>query len=268
MERYNVKIETGYNPLELSRKVEELTTRTTEGVEERLYYRFRSGRWYGGIATGDVVGCNLRCGFCWSWRNASHEMRRGEFYRPLEVYKRLVSIAKRKNYRLIRLSGGEPTISRKHLLQLLRLFKNTNYKFILETNGILIGSDKTYAKQLSQYSNLIVRVSLKGTCKEEFYKLTLASPEAYNLQLNALKNLVDEGFEPGVNVYPAVMLSFTTSEDYEKLKEELEAIHPLLPREVDEEYVILYPHVVELLEKRRLKPKIAYTPNGIPREMI
>ncbi|MCR6692314.1 MAG: molybdenum cofactor biosynthesis protein MoaA, partial [archaeon YNP-LCB-003-016] len=32
--------------------------------------------------------------------------------------------------------------------------------------------------------------------------------------------------------------------------------------------VILYPHVVEIMRRRGLKPKIAYNPNGIPSSMI
>ena len=33
--------------------------------ELRKYYRFRTDRWYGGIATADCVGCGLICKFCW-----------------------------------------------------------------------------------------------------------------------------------------------------------------------------------------------------------
>ena len=236
--------------------------------EERKYYRFRGGKWYGGIATGDVVGCNLRCGFCWSWRKGSHTTKPGKFYKPKEVFYTLTSIARRRGYKLVRLSGGEPTISRKHLIQLLNMFKETKYYFILETNGILIGLDKTYAGELAEYKNLIVRVSLKGTNEQEFHKLTLAEPKYFKYQINAIKNLVNAGLEPGEQVYPAVMLSFSTKENYEKLKEKLREIHPLLPEEIDEEYVILYPHVKEIMRLRGLKPKIAYTPNGIPEFMI
>jgi uncharacterized Fe-S cluster-containing radical SAM superfamily protein len=258
-----------YNPLELTDKVKRAVTRSgLNGLEERRYYRFRGGRWYGGIATGDVVGCNLRCGFCWSWREASHRMVEGSFYKPEEVFRRLTSIADAHGYGYVRLSGGEPTISRKHVLKLLEVFEGTRYTFILETNGILIGVDNTYAEELASYRNLIVRVSLKGTSREEFQMLTLAEPSFFEYQLKALKNLVDAGLEPGKQVYPAVMLSFSSSENYEGLKVRLAEIHPTLSREVDEEYVILYPHVVKLLKTRGLKPRIAYKPEGIPASMI
>ncbi|MEM0211302.1 MAG: radical SAM protein [Candidatus Methanomethylicia archaeon] len=265
----DLNVKPGYDPIELTEIVKRFVVKVdVDGFELRKYYRFRGGRWYGGIATGDVVGCNLRCGFCWSWRDASHNMVKGFFCTPRDVYQKLMEIANRRGYRLVRLSGGEPTISRRHLIELLKYFENTKYRFILETNGILIGFDKSYAEELSHFSNLIVRVSFKGTCEEEFQTLTLAKPEYYRLQFKALENLINVGFNPGEQVYPAVMLSFSSDENYVKFKERLSMIHPKLSEEIDEEYIILYPHVIEILRMRNLKPKIAYKPNGIPSFMI
>jgi uncharacterized Fe-S cluster-containing radical SAM superfamily protein len=51
----------GYDPLKLGEAVQAHVVRE----DERKYYRFRGGKWYGGIATADCVGCNLRCVFCW-----------------------------------------------------------------------------------------------------------------------------------------------------------------------------------------------------------
>ena len=263
-----LNVRKGYDPLELSEKVRSFVVKLERNVEKRRYYRFRGGRWYGGIATGDVVGCNMRCGFCWSWRAASHVMARGRFYGPEEVFKRLKAIAERRGYKLVRLSGGEPTLSRRHLLDLLDLFDETRFIFILETNGVLIGADKSYAEDLAKHDNLIVRVSLKGTNPEEFHALTLAKPEAFELQLRALENLVEAGLEPGERVYAAVMLSFSTQEAYSALRGRLADIHPALAEEIDEEYVILYPHVVELMRRRGLKPLKAYRPDGVPAFMI
>lgn len=262
-------MEPGYDPLELAKRVRALVVRQGPGgVEERRYYRFRGGRWYGGIATGDVVGCNLRCGFCWSWRTASHVMARGFFCTPAEAFRRLMSIALRRGYRLVRLSGGEPTISRGHLLELLEAFRGKGLGFVLETNGILIGADRSYASELAEFKHLIVRVSLKGTNEQEFHSLTLAKPEFFRYQLKALENLVDAGLEPGERVYAAVMLSFSPPENYEQLKERLAEISPELAEEIDEEYVILYPHVVELMRRRGLRPRLAFKPNDVPKFMI
>ncbi|MEN2974409.1 MAG: radical SAM protein [Candidatus Caldarchaeales archaeon] len=258
----------GYNPIKLTEKVREKVTRKTQGIEERKYYRFRRDRWYGGIATGDVVGCNLRCGMCWSWRSASHIMVGGFYLSPHSAYKNLWNIIHRSNLRMVRLSGGEPTISKEHLLDLLKFFENSGLEFILETNGIIIGSEPDYAKQLVKYRCLVVRVSLKGCNRTDFHKITLARPEYFDLQLKALENLIEAGAKPCEKVYPAVMLSFSEPKDYDKLKERISNIDPTLSKCIDEEYVILYSHVIELLEKRKMKPRIAFKPQDIPKSMI
>ncbi len=257
----------GFNPIELSRIVYRGVARVRDGVEERRYYRFRGGRWYGGIATGDVVGCNLRCKFCWSWRY-SYFTNKGFYQSPQMVFEKLVSIAGRRKYRYVRLSGGEPTITMKHLVQLLELLDETRFIFILETNGILIGYDKKYAEELAGFSKIAVRVSFKGTTPEEFESLTGARRDFYIYQFKALENLIDAGLKPGEEVYPAVMLSFSPEQNIRFFLDKLREIHPVLVESIDPEYVILYPHVRELLRRYGLKPRIAYSPKGIPEFMI
>jgi uncharacterized Fe-S cluster-containing radical SAM superfamily protein len=53
-----------------------------------------------------------------------------------------------KGFQHICISGNEPTIAREHLLGVLALIPGA-IRFILETNGILIGHDNTYAKACS-----------------------------------------------------------------------------------------------------------------------
>jgi uncharacterized Fe-S cluster-containing radical SAM superfamily protein len=257
----------GYDPFQLGEAVKRFVTRVVSGVEERKYYRFRGGKWYGGIATGDVVGCNLRCKFCWSWR-FTHTTDRGEFCSPIKAFEKIHSIARERGYSYVRVSGGEPTISLNHLLELLKLFDETDLTFILETNGLLIGRDREYAKALASHSNLVVRVSFKGATEEEFAMLTGARKEFYEYQFKALENLVEAGLRPGVEVYPAIMLSFSTEESYSKFKKRLKEIDPRFVESIDEEYVILYPHVIEILKRNNLKPRIAFTPDNIPSSMI
>ncbi|MDK6028638.1 radical SAM protein [Ignisphaera sp. 4213-co] len=257
----------GYDPFQLGEATRKSVVRVVGGVEERKYYRFRGGRWYGGIATGDVVGCNLRCKFCWSWR-FTHITDKGYFRRPEEAFEKIFAIASRKGYKYVRVSGGEPTLSLNHLQELLKLFSETKYVFILETNGLLIGKEYSLAKMLSNYSNVVVRVSFKGATEEEFNMLTGAKPEFFNYQFKALENLIEVGFKPGEEVYPAIMLSFSTDENYAKFKKRLMEINPRLVESIDEEYVILYPHVIELLKKNKLRPRLAFTPDNIPQCMI
>ena len=244
------------DPLKLSKEVRKIVCKHSDGVELRKYFRFRGGRWYGGIATADCVGCCLKCVFCWGHLTRDNPRKHGQFYAPQQVFDEIVKIAGKRGYDMLRVSGGEPTISRGHLLQLLELVEQTRYTFILETNGILIGADKKYAQELSKYSNLHVRVSIKGCTPNEFSRLTGAKPNGFNLQLNSLKNLLDAG----VSCHPAIMLSFSSKENILRLVDELKKIDSRLVARLEEEYVILYPHVVKLLKKNRIWPLRAVKP--------
>ncbi len=257
----------GLDPFKLAEEVEKHVTRRTSRGVERRYYRFRGGRWYGGIATGDVVGCNLRCKFCWSWRY-SYYVDKGWFESPDSAFEKLAEIARKNGYRYLRLSGGEPTIGLEHLTSLLKRVEETRYTFILETNGLLIGRYPEYAKKLSEFARLVVRVSFKGCNSSEFEYLSGASAEFYEYQFKALENLYERGLKPCEDFYPAVMLSFSTDESYREFKKRLSQIHPSLAECVDEEYVILYPHVRELLNKNKLVPRVAFSPSGVPEFMI
>ncbi|RLG47650.1 MAG: molybdenum cofactor biosynthesis protein MoaA [Thermoproteota archaeon] len=233
------------DPLRLSRQVE---ARVTRGLD-RMYWRFRVDRWYGGVATADASGCNLRCVFCWSW---SHVTRpRGFFISPEEVAERLSSAALSAGVRRVRVSGGEPTIGRAHLLRLIELLEGSGLLFILETNGILIGADRSYAEDLSGFSHLHVRVSLKGCSPEEFSRLTGAVPEAFRLQLASLENLA----RSGASFHPSVVISFSTEDSLRGLVSRLREIDPSLPAALALEEVILYPPVRERLRRAGLLPE-------------
>lgn len=156
---------------------------------ERKYYRFRATRFYGGIATADVVGCNLRCRFCWSGNTVWHA-EKGDFFAADTVADRLDSLAASHGYDKVRLSGGEPTLGRGHLIALLETL-HSSLLFVLETNGILLGADRSYVQQLSSFPNLHVRVSLKGCTPEEFSLLTGADKKGFSLQMQALRHLRD-----------------------------------------------------------------------------
>ncbi len=63
----------------------------------------------------------------------------------------------------------------------------------------------------------------------------------------------------GVSCHPAVMLSFSSKESILKLVDKLKEIDNKLTSRLEEEYVILYPHVVKLLKKNRIWPLGAIT---------
>jgi uncharacterized Fe-S cluster-containing radical SAM superfamily protein len=196
-----------FDPLELARITEEIVTRKgPEGVE-RKYTNFYSVPVYRGIATGYAVGCCLRCIYCWSDWSRDFPDKLGKFYSPKEVALRLFKAAEegivyspywRKiipKVNKLRLSGCEPTIGKEHLLAVLNFVKESKYPlFILETNGIILGSDKDYVKKLAEFKDkLYVRVSFKAATPEGFTMRTGAIGKYYELPFKALKYLLDEG---------------------------------------------------------------------------
>ena len=247
-----------YNPI----KRAEETARIVCRGEQRKYYRFRPARFYGGIATADCVGCCLRCIFCWSWREVIKPESHGQFYSPQEVARKLTGIARKKHLRQVRISGNEPTLVREHLIKVLELIP-PDIRFILETNGILIGNDKTYAEDLARFDNLYVRVSLKGTNEEEFSRLTGAEPTGFALQIKALENLCGAGVE----AHPAVMISFSSPESIQALRKQLMAIDRSFG-DIEIEEIVLWGDVEERLRKANLEYTTAYHPESIPPDQV
>jgi len=152
-------------------------------------------------------------------------------------------MARKKGFDQVRISGNEPTLHRSHLLKVLDLIPE-DIRFILETNGILIGNDPSYAKDLSRFPNLNVRVSLKGACPEDFARLTTARPEAFGYQLKALEHLLREG----VDCFPAVITDFSSQEAIKNLRQELKMIRPDF-EDFEEEELILYPFILDNIQK-------------------
>lgn len=249
---------TQYDPVVRAEEIAKIVCRG----DMRRYYRFRPARFYGGIATADCVGCYLRCLFCWSWHQVVRPEHYGQFYSPREVAGRLMSIVRRKKYRQVRISGNEPTLSREHLLKVLEIIPK-DILFILETNGILIGNDRTYAEDLAAFENIHVRVSLKGCNEEEFTILTGAEAKGFDLQIGALENL----HRAGVSAYPAVMVSFSSKESVRSLCSRLGAITRAF-RNIETEELALYGDVEERLRKAHLTYSTAFTPSCIPPEQV
>jgi len=249
-----------YDSVARHEAIEKLVVRDTPRGQEKKYWRFRFDRWYGGIVTADAVGCGLTCKYCWvSDAVMFKPAATGKFYGSDEVAKILVNMANKRGLRQLRVSGGEPTIGKRHLLQLLEHLKDQSLLFILETNGILIGNNSQYAEDLSKkYPFLHARVSLKGCNEREFAMLTDAKPEGFTLQLKALENLV----QLGVECHPAVMTSFSTKEHLQSLVERLGGISSRLARELEVEELILYPKVKRKIEKHHLKYHTTYTPKS------
>ncbi len=209
-----------YDPIELGKKTEKIVCKDGK----RKYYRFRATRFYGGSATADTVGCNLRCVYCWNWRINNNPSAYGTFYSPVDVARRLSSMARRHGYTYVRVTGGEPTLCFSHLLELIDAIPS-HYIFILETNGILLAEERR-VKELSSFPNIYVRVSLKGVDGESFSRITGAKPEYFDYQMRALELL----HRYNVAARPAISVNLFPLERIKELQRKL--------LEIDESYIL------------------------------
>ncbi len=252
-----------FDPLELAKETEKIVTRPGSGGLERKYTGIYSAPVYRGIATAYAVGCPLRCVFCWTnWSRDFPEMF-GEFLNPRQVAQRLSKAAEEgitnprwkafKNIKVnkLRISGCEPTLGKEHLLAVLELVSALKYPlFILETNGIILGSDKDYVERLSKFKEkLYVRVSFKAATPEGFTERTGAIGKFYELPFKALKNLLDGG----IYAKAAAMTDQRTmpAEERKLLIEMLGEIDPEIkrnPYELEEEQIDAYGTTIDRLK--------------------
>lgn len=246
----------GYDPVEVSLRLERLVERG----DRRRYFRFRGSRFYGGSAVGDVVLCNLRCAFCWTGRPRD-DPRLGFYVSPREAAEKLLSIARREGYRVLRLSAGEPTLGRRHLLRLLselsRRMKPPEL-FVLETNGLMLAIDETLVEGLEEYRGIVhVRLSVKACSPEWFKVLTGASEKGLELQLRAIELLEDHGLSYHVSVFAA----FGSEECWSRLLEQLASrVGPKVLETIEVEPLVLYPTAqrrLRILERLGVKPRPA-----------
>ncbi|MBP1712545.1 MAG: molybdenum cofactor biosynthesis protein [Deltaproteobacteria bacterium] len=239
-----------YDPVGRHKETEARVIQKKVGGDLKKYSRFRHDRWYGGIITADCVGCGLTCRFCWVRDERLLSGESGEnFFSADQVAETFLRMAMEKKIRQVRISGGEPLIGKDHLLKILNALQHKKIHFILETNGILLGEDESYARDLALFSFVHVRVSLKGASEGEFARLTGADPKGFQLQLAGLNHLV----KAGVSVHPAVMASFSEKESMDKLYNLIWKINPRMQSEIEREEVILYPHVIEKLKTEGIR---------------
>lgn len=115
LENYPRYLEPGFipfDPLALARRTEEIVCRG----DQRKYTKFYCAGVYGGIATGYTCGCCLRCVFCWVDWSRDFPEKHGTFLSPDEAFTRLGQAARKAKTEKLRISGAEPTLGKKHLL--------------------------------------------------------------------------------------------------------------------------------------------------------
>ena len=208
--------------------------------DRRKYTAFYSTGVYGGISTGYGCGFCLRCVFCWVGLDREFPESVGKFHSPQEVIKQLESVAEESGTRKVRISGCEPTIGRSHLLHLLDYVEKSPFQlFILETNGMLFGQDESYVRELTAFSKMHVRVSLKAGTSKEFTRKTGAQSEDFEIPFQAIRYLL----KYKVSFHVAAMSGdarIMSAQERQQLISRLYKMNPQLLRGLEEEVIDPY----------------------------
>lgn len=237
-----------FDPLKRSQEVESVVMKE----DKRLYYRFRPAPYYGGIATADAVGCPFLCAYCWNYNRNLHPEKYQNFYSPQQVASKLLSIAQKKSFRLFRISGAEPILGDKsldHLIEVLEIIhkSRSDSLFVLETNGLILGHKPDPLYRFKAFSNLRIRVCLKGVDEESFEQITGAKKKYFFYPIKALKQLKNSG----ISAWPALMEDLFSSTDIQKLEKTLDKEG--VDSEMELESLKAYPFVVKNMKKRGIE---------------
>jgi uncharacterized Fe-S cluster-containing radical SAM superfamily protein len=174
-----------FDPMQRSKDVEQIVMQGNK----RRYYRFRFANFYGGIITGDQVGCSLCCAYCYAYSRNHNPTKSGTFYGPSEVASKLQRLAEKHDCDQFRVSGAEPILGKASALHLAEIVRQVGGRFILETNGIMLGADPTLITILKPLRNVHVRLCIKAHHGLDFERITGAKAYGFAYQLMAVDAL-------------------------------------------------------------------------------
>jgi len=235
-----------FEPIKRAREVEKIVMKGNS----RLYYRFRPAPYYGGIATADAIGCSFLCAYCWNYDRNLNPERFGKFFSPEAVASNLLRIAEEKSFSLLRVTGSEPIlgeVSFKHLIEVIKAVfkKNARFKFVIETNGLVLGYRSDLIKYL-KFPNLRVRIAIKGVDEKSFESITGAKKDFFIYPIRAVKEL-QKGH---IKAWPAVMRDLFKDSEIESLKDILRKEG--IKGDIELEKLERYPFVLDNMKKREV----------------
>lgn len=119
-----------------------------------------------------VAGCNLRCPQCQNWFITYKG--KGQHYSPREGAEFLTELRKQSNVNRFCISGGECTINRTWLVQLLKELKDLNpepeTRIHISTNGSLL--TENYVDELVDAGLTDIGIDLKAIQLDTFMRIT------------------------------------------------------------------------------------------------
>lgn len=210
-----------FDPIERSKAVEAIVMKG----QSRRYYRFRHANFYGpsGIVTGDMVGCNLLCAYCWNYSRNANPATGDAFCSPSQVVSKLGAISQKKGCYQYRLSGAEPFLGMASAKHIASIIGELDGHFVVETNGMMIGHQPEIL-DLFKDMNIFWRITIKGSNADTFQKVTGAQGKFYNLPMNAIHELKNSGYRYQVAFNPsfvderALNLPYNADIEHERMR--------------------------------------------------
>jgi uncharacterized Fe-S cluster-containing radical SAM superfamily protein len=184
-----------FDPIKRAQEIEGLVM---EG-DARKYYRFRYQQRWWAPSVADASGCCLSCAYCW---NASrNQALPGKYCRPSTVAEKLNNMSTEHGDHprayFMRTGGCEPVLGEKsmnHLIAVLDLLDCD--RFLLETNGIMLGENPQFFEKLEQFKDMIlVRVTAKAHSPERFERITGAKADFFDRPIRAIHEAGRRGFD-------------------------------------------------------------------------
>lgn len=180
-----------FDPIERARLIESLVMKDTK----RKYYRFRCQKKWWAPVVADSVGCLIQCAYCWN--AAKNRDLPGTFMAAGEVARRLNTLGAKHNEMYFRTGGCEPILgeaSLNHYVELLE--KCEASRFLLESNGIMLGYYPEYIKKLEPFKDMLrFRISAKADTRERFEMLSGAKKEFFEYPFIAIREAERMGFD-------------------------------------------------------------------------
>jgi len=126
------------------------------------------------------------------------------------------------------------------------LDKDQSLRFVLETNGFILGYLPDLISSLKT-PRLSIRVALKGWDEQSFEKITGIEKKYFRYPLIGLVRMLEEGMD----VWPAVMRDTFGQAGLESLKTKLMDMG--VNCDIETEVLEKYPYVMENISKRGVK---------------
>ena len=138
--------------------------------------------------------CNFKCDFCYSTETNNQHSK---ISLPIDAVEKLADEAHELGIWEIVLQGGELTLNKKSLIDLIKAFKPERFQIVLITNGFLLTQD--YANELASVGLDCVAVSV-STMNAQMHDKERHVPQAHAHALKALEYAKNAGMAAWPNV--------------------------------------------------------------------